>query len=432
MMAGLGGWCLLGLACLAVAHAVLPAVPLWMPVSLGWVALILLAPRLCSLQGLQFLILLIGGCLAGGIAWHRGQSPDIIRLLGANTGLVALLVGVSFLRLVSLPREGHEAAAPVGRRAFAQTLLGTHLFSAVINLSALFIVADRLMRQNQDRKIVLAPLARAFSAAAFWSPFFAAMGVALTYAPDAHVGVLIAQGIPLAIISLGWTYWQFSRTAPEVWEEYRGYPLRYEALWLPILLVIGVVLLHLVFPAVSIILLVAGLALFMSAIMLWFRQPGMAMAEWTGHVTRGLPRMSGELALFLAAGVFATGLGQLFEVYASSLLLSAFSLWVALLLLAVMVALAVLGVHPVISISVAGVWLASLHVDSNFLGTLFLCVWAVGVASAPLSGMNLALASRYGIRAGSILRWQGSYVAFMLLAIVPLLGFYYWIWEVSA
>ena len=423
------GVCLLGLACLAVADGFVHALPRWPTVALGWIALALLSPRLQGGQRLQFLALAGGGAVAAGLAWSRGYAPAPLHLLGANTDLLALLVGVSFLRLVSRPDEVGGKPGRQGRGAFIQTLLGTHLFSAVINLSALFIVAERQLGNAAGRRIVLAPLSRAFGAAAFWSPFFAAMGVALNYAPGAQVGVLLAQGLPLAGLALAWTVWQFSRSDPRQLREYRGYPLHPRALWLPASLVAGVLLLHLWLPAVSIILLVAGLSMALSAVVLLMRGPGQALRELGGHVVRGLPRMAGELALFLAAGVFAVGLGGVFAAYAHRFDLPGFALWMALLVFAAMVLASVIGIHPVISISVVGVWLAPLHLSGNFLGTVFLSVWAIGVVADPLSGMNLALAGRFGLRAGDIVRWHLGYALFMLPASMPLFALYYWLWQ---
>ncbi len=421
----LAGLLFLMLALLAIARPANTFIPLWMPGLLGWVALGLLWGTLKAPQKGQSLILLVGGLAAALVAWKQGVVPAPAAFLRTNVDLVALLAGVGFLRLVALPRETRKRSMEKGSGAFARTLFGSHLLSSVINLSALFIVADRLLPANGDRARVLAPLTRAFSAAAFWSPFFAAMGVALTYAPGARIHTLVVQGLPLALLALLITFWEARRASPHRLEDFVGYPLHFEALWLPASMVLGVLLLHWWLPGVSIILLVAALSILLTVVVLVVRAPQRAFEALAGHVTAGLPRQAGEFTLFLAAGVFATGMGYLFKAYASSLVLGDFSLMTAWVLLVVMVLLALIGVHPVISITMAGVWLAPLSVDGNFLGTLFLCVWAIGVVAAPFSGMNLALAGRYGIRGRAILRWHRHYLPVMLLAAMAALAFYF-------
>ena len=422
---GLAGLLLLILTLLAIARAVGGGIPGWVPGLLGWVAIGLLWTRLKKMQKIQSLLLLAGGVTATLIALVQGVVPVPRVFLQANVDLVALLAGVGFLRLVAVPPRTRKRSRESGSSAFLRTLFGTHLLSAVINLSALFIVADRLLPANGDKARVLAPLARAFSAAAFWSPFFAAMGVALTYAPGARVDVLVLQGLPLALLALGLTYWELRRSDPEGVKNFVGYPLHFEALWLPAVLVVGVLLLHQWLPGVSIILLVAALSLLLSLLVLGVRAPGRAFQEWWGHVITGLPRQAGEFTLFLAAGVFATGMGLLFHANAGSLLLDHFDLLTACGLLLVMVVLAVAGVHPVISIAMAGVWLAPLALDPNMLGFLFLSTWAIGVVAAPFSGMNLALAGRYGVDGRTVLQWHIRYVPVMLVAAMIALAAYF-------
>ena len=87
-----------------------------------------------------------------------------------------------------------------------------------------------------------------------------------------------------------------------------------------------------------------------------------------------------------------------------------------------MVLLAIIGIHPVISIAIVGTWLAPLSVDPNVLGTLFLSVWAVGVTASPLSGISLALIGRYGLSSRSILLWHYRYALVMLVACSLMIG----------
>ena len=421
----IAGLLFLSLTLLAVARPLSPGVPHWLPGLTGWLAFLLVWHRLKRAQKFQTGLLLGGGLAAGLWGGAQGEELAPVAFLQANVDLVALLTGVGFLRLVTVPPAAETGAAETGRWAFLRTLVGTHLLSSVINLSALFIVADRLLPSNGRDHRVLMPLARAFSAAAFWSPFFAAMGVALTYAPGASLPVLVLHGLPLAVLALAWTQWEMQRKDAGRLAGFVGYPLRWEALWLPLAMVAGVLLLHALLPGYSIILLVAALAMLLSAVVLTIRVPRRAVARLFGHVATGIPRQAGELTLFLAAGVFAVGVGRLFQAQADVLVLSDFHVISAALSMTAMIGLAWIGVHPVISIAMAGAWLEPLALDGNLLGTLFLCVWAIGVVAAPFSGMNLALAGRYGVEARDLLAWHARYVLVMLIAAIGLLVWCY-------
>lgn len=421
----LAGLLLFLLMLLAVVRPLVPTVAAWLPGLLGWGAFVLLWHRLGRPHRYQTALLIAGGALAALVARAKGVVLEPVTFLRANVDLVALLTGVGFLRLVSVPQGDARQAREQGAVALLRTVLGTHLLSSVINLSALFIVADRLLPLNRDRRAVLLPLARAFSSAAFWSPFFAAMGVALTYAPSAQWHVLVLHGLPLAAVALLWTVWESRHQDPEALSRFVGYPLQWEALRLPLVMVAGVLMLHWGLPGMSIILLVAALSVTLSVAVLMGRDLRQGVHAFIGHVLTGIPRQAGELTLFLAAGLFAVGMGGLFQAYAATLALDRFGLDTAAILMATMVVLAVLGVHPVISIAMAGTWLKPLSVDGNLLGTLFLCVWAIGVVAAPFSGMNLALAGRYGVRAREVIGWHLRYVLFMFVVAVGLLFLYH-------
>ena len=131
--------------------------------------------------------------------------------------------------------------------------------------------------------------------------------------------------------------------------------------------------------------------------------------------------MSGELALFLAAGVLAAGIASLVDGAGWTLDLPHFGAGQASLLLILMVALSAAGVHPVISIASAHAVLAPLAPDPNLMGITYLMTWAGGVASSPLSGMHLAMQGRFGVDARGFLRWNGGFVLLMLATDVVVL-----------
>ncbi|HHJ35868.1 MAG TPA: hypothetical protein ENJ87_08885, partial [Gammaproteobacteria bacterium] len=386
-MTSFSGLLLLGMILSAIAHMIIPQVPPWLAGTLAWLAMFVLLPALVMLQRIQAMTLISIGLLCMYWGWSRGIDTDIMALISKNDSLLALLAGVSYLRLVTLPSDDESQILPTGRAAFLPTLIGTHLFSSVINLSALLIVTERLQQKQQLNRVTVVPLMRAFSAAAFWSPFFAAMGVALTYAPGASLTTLVLQGIPLVFVALAYTAREFYRCSDEEIKQYQGYPVHFSALWVPALLVFCVLVVHQFKPDFSVILIVAGLSLLITVLISMLRDPEDATRALRRHTLEQLPKMSGELALFLSAGVLAVGLSTLFQSFDALSPNLEFSFQLAVMLLLLIVVLAVVGIHPVISIATLGVWIAPLHPDPDVLGTIFLSGWAIGVVAAPLSGL---------------------------------------------
>jgi hypothetical protein len=390
-------------------------IPYWLAGAFSWLAMLFLLPQLISLQCIQSIILLNVGVSCLGIAWLRGVDIDVLALVSQNQNLLSLLAGVSFLKLITTPSENNRESLPTGKKAFLKTVLGTHLFSSVINLSALFIVTDRLQHNGRLEKSTAIPLMRAFSAAAFWSPFFAAMGVALTYAPDASLTTLVIQGIPFVVFGLFYTTLEAYKNDSNHLTDFQGYPMSFSALWVPVILAIFVIIAHQLFENIAVVLIVASLSLLLTVLVSFLRMPLRAVSMLRNHTISELPNMAGELALFLSAGVLAVGFNALLQSSSELMTGVEFSYSIAITLLSAIVFFALLGVHPVISISCIGVWVVPLNPQPNILGSVFLCGWAIGVVAAPLSGLNLALNGRYGISAKNIFSWHIRYALTMLI-----------------
>ncbi|MFK5949750.1 MAG: hypothetical protein QM500_13385, partial [Methylococcales bacterium] len=228
------GWLILLMVLSSVSHVFFTIIPVYVPGVLAWLAAFLLLPRLSKIIALQTTILIVisASCLL--FTLYRHGNFNFLNLFNYNIGLISLLAGVSYLKLIALPASESTLSLPKGKKAFLSTLISAHLFSAVINLSALFLFAERIKQQNNLSKTALVLLTRAFSTAAFWSPFFAAMGVAITYAPDASLFQLVMQGVPLAIVAALLTYWQVVKEDNNAIENFKGYPIDVKSFFIPL------------------------------------------------------------------------------------------------------------------------------------------------------------------------------------------------------
>jgi hypothetical protein len=396
----------------AAVYGLEPSITSYAVAAPAWLAGILLWERAGRRTRIQVLVLAGLGLAAMGLAWARGGRVDPGLALAGNAMLIAMLAAVTFLRLVTHAEPEAGQAPPRGRPAVWSTLFGVHLFGAVINLSVVFIMADRLVRDARLQAGQVSVLTRGFAAAAFWSPFFAAMAAALTYAPGASPTLLISVGLPLAALAIAYTglTMQHERVA-----RFEGYPMRYTTLWLPAVLALLVLTLHQLWPdwpVLSIICLLAPtVALAHTA-----RGARVSPHPLVRHVRTGLPAMANELLLFLAAGLFAAGIGALFGTFGGWLPFEHFGAPQAAATLLAMWLIALVGVHPVIGIAVLGSLLAPLDPDPNLLAMTFLAAWGASVPASPFSGMNLALQGRYDIPPWAFLRWNGVYGLVMLAA----------------
>ena len=101
----------------------------------------------------------------------------------------------------------------------------------------------------------------------------------------------------------------------------------------------------------------------------------------------------------LAAGVFSTGLKSITHVYPAIFNLEGLSVTPALFAIVSggLILVGIFGVHPVVSIAIVSPLLLPLNPDHSQLGFLFLTSWAISTGSSPLSGVGLALTSRYQV-----------------------------------
>lgn len=383
--------------------------PVWWAGIAAWVSGVLLWPKLARAQKRQAWFLGGAGLLAFGAALARGGRPDWSGLLTQNTALLGMLAAVSFLQLLRAP-EGSETSLPQGRAALWRTLFGVHLLGAVINLSAVFIMAERIGPQGKPKPEQAMALARAFLAAALWSPFFAATAVALTYAPGANPLGLAGAGVVLAAVLLWLAGRDIERASGNRAADFVGYPMHLAALRVPGVLAVLVALGHWLVPkwaALSVISL-ASLVVVCIAILIG-QGPRVAGRSIYLHARDRLPAMSGELVLFLSAGVFASGLRALIDSGGFWLPFAGFGVTEAALVLAVMILLSALGIHAVISITMMAAWLAPLHPEPTLMALVFVQSWAIGLAAGPMSGIHLAMQGRYGIPASVLARGNIRY-----------------------
>ncbi|MGR8919915.1 MAG: hypothetical protein ACU85V_09860, partial [Gammaproteobacteria bacterium] len=210
------------------------ALPAWPAGLLAWVVGALLLRSISRFQRLQVaflagvgLLALVAASLAGDTAW---PEPLVV----GNQAMLAMLATVSLLRMVTRTGAAPGEALPRGRAAVYQTLAATHLFSAVVNISATYIVGQRIARDDSLTPLQAKVVTRAFVAAACWSPLFASMAVAMTYVPGADMLKVARVNIVLAFVLLAYSAFGLGRDPGAA--VFTGFPVHREALTVPCVL----------------------------------------------------------------------------------------------------------------------------------------------------------------------------------------------------
>lgn len=410
------GWLLLAMLILSVLRQFAGDPMMWLAGACAFGAAALLWPRIGRQQRLQVVIITGFGILFGAIGFIRGAPLSIEQALGQNQVILAMLAAVSFLKLVNRPVVEGERI-PAGRGAFVRTLFGLHVFGAAINITALIIVADRLAAQAKFGLVHALMVSRSFCLAVMYSPFIGGMALALALAPGSRLEVLAAIGIPLSLVGLTATWLLLARSSPDELDRFKGYPVHLKSLWIPALLAVSVAVLHRLYPDLSVLVLISITAPTLVSVVM-FASFGMVRGALRlgEHVRGTLPDMSGELLLFLSAGILAAGLTSVFASFGHWTPFDAFGAGAAAVTLAAIVLVSIIGVHPIVCVSFLAPLLAPLHPEPNLLALVFVSGWAIGCTVSPFSGTNLTMQGRYGVSAWSITRGNLGYAAVMVAA----------------
>lgn len=388
-----------------------------------WIAAFLFLPYIKPSQKKQVMLLISIGVIGLVVGLFAGVDNAIFfKALEANEQVITMLVAVGFLKVLMSGKPILNQTLPTGRRALVRTLLGAHLFGAVLNMSSVLIVGDRIAKSNTLNPVQGLLLLRAFCICAFWSPFFAAMGMTLMSSPGADLSTLVIYGIPISLAGILVSAWEIIRQPSS--KELRGYPMALESLWMPCFLALVVIFCHEWKPDLSVLTLVSITTVVFTLMTLLTRKGTKGINTFVEHVESGVSNSSGEVVLFAAAALLASGIAALFSSLHWNIAPAHFGHIEASVTLLILIALALIGMHPVTSVALAGSILAPSVTDPNLLGLTLLMGWSLGIGLSPFSGVQLSIQSRYNITAQSLIKLNWRYAIIMYGLCYSLLWFY--------
>jgi hypothetical protein len=368
---------------------------------LAWISFLILFNSIKNKK--MILILFILSLIAFLISYFNGFKIDFIKVFTVNQYLLTLLIAVGFLRLIATPKKDKLSSLPKGKQSFIKTYLGVHLFGSVINLSSLILVADKMYKKAPLTNSQIILLTRAFSSDAYWSPFFVAFAAAITYAPNLNTSIILLNGITLAFLAFLITYYEVIKNKEFNIDEFRGYPLSFDSLYLPFILAVLVLLTNYIYPETKVIVLISLYSMLMSLFILPIKKGfNQAILKFKLHIIDELPKMKVEMALFLVAGMFGMAVSSILIGLNLKLPFEIFDWQIASILLFIFIILAFIGIHPIITIAIIGDFLGG--VNHTLLALTFLMAWSTTVSTSPFSGLNLTIVARYNFDAKKIFK----------------------------
>ena len=381
----------------------------------AWVSFLILFSSLKNKT--IIIVLLILSVFAFCFSYFNGYKIDFVKVFTVNKYLLTLLIGVGFLRLIATPKKDKLTQFPIGKDSFIKTYFGVHLFGSVINLSSLILVADKMYKKSPLTNTQVVLLTRAFASDAYWSPFFVAFAAAITYAPKLDTSIILLNGIVLAFFAFLITYFEVVKNKEFKLDEFRGYPLSLESLYVPFILAILVLVTNYIYPNIKVIVLISTFSIFITLLIFPFKKGlSQSLIKFNNHVIEELPKMKVEIALFLVAGMFGISISSILIGLNLDLPFKIFDWQIASILLFIFIMLAFIGIHPIITIAIIGDFLGG--VNHTLLALTFLMAWSTTVSTSPFSGLNLTIVARYNFDAKEIFRLNIFYAFKMYLICV--------------
>lgn len=357
------------------------------------------------------------------------MRPETAQLGRFNQDLVAMLASGAFIRGVLTFSDAPAEAKLKGRPAVVRTAFVTSFVSSVLNMVSIGIIGDRLERKGRLSMNNAALLAQSYAVAALWSPFWTITALVVVYFPTVSLLPQAATGIVFAIVLLFFiAFWNASRRSPEELEE-RGYSLQPKMLFLPLALIVIVIGGHFLLPDTPVPRLVALASVLVPLV---FGLVRLGVRETAGRfarvVTHGLTSSANESALFIAAGIFTVG-GSMLMMHLpfnlSSIPPSVLSAW---LLSVAIVLLAMVGVHPIVSISIASAMMLLVPGGETLYAAAIAWGWCIAAPIGPLAGTVIYISQRYSLRDRSLIAANFPFaiaaivLAFPAIWIVQLVG----------
>jgi hypothetical protein len=367
----------------------------------------------------------IGAAVASG----DELAPIFLNALRRTESFFLLFAAVAWLRVPAeispSIRQAQEAAQnqPPGRR-FLVLSIATQILGAVLNLAGISLLVGIVREAPTEalRRRFTRALTQGFTSASCWTPFFVAMSVGLSFFPGLRWSDVAPLGITMAII-LAVVSWAMDRllyardpaeTDTRTAEPPRASGFHWRMGVVPVSLFVLVVsaVEEVGWPIPVALAIVAPIyAMVWMGILNSRRAP---LTEVTAGLARrvvgGLPGLRGEAMMFLSANLLGVGVAAVLPpevvVRALDFLVLPPDALIILMLL-IILAVAAIGVHPLMPVLIFGQVLppAVLGISPAVFCAGLVTMWGVGAVVSPFSGTTLFMR-----RVGNLSAWRVAWL----------------------
>ena len=353
------------------------------------------------------------------VAYDQVSTARAFSAIAENASIVGLICGVYALRLLARPTENGVNVLQI-KPTPANLLLVAHALGSCLNLAVIRVVGDAFRRGQSLNNHQTSALLVGFATCSSWSPFFAALTLCVTAVPGSSYGHVAPFGFlfSFCFICLMWYRMPTRQYVDRADDSVVQIDLSL-AVWIALLIVttsIGLIS----FPGLGVVTVVTMSAVLtgVSAAFLGVLQ-GFGWSSLHVFVTRDLPAALNEVALFSACGVLSLGVSAALLSLSLDFTLSEWHDIFALLVPLSILALALIGLHPIAGVALVGTALTPMFFDVPDLLALMLSIgWCLGVIFSPFSGAQLHLASSFGTDRAALIKTQ---VALLPIALVSIL-----------
>ncbi|WP_079476526.1 hypothetical protein [Marinococcus halophilus] len=390
--------------------------------------------------------------LAVGIAlfWIYGVSWHIVwTSFGENLSLLALFLTVPLIGTYMseaghlhafqqyLERRNEKKAVPPHQLGYGVTAS----IGAILNLGSMPLVygiAKESFPSFEQKRMALTVL-RGFGSCMLWSPYFVNMALILSiydlsWSEVGPYGIIMAAVLTILVI----VFFRASAFADDTWtspgKNKEAKPpmtsMRTFLLFLGILLGASFLLeMLLPYNMLTIVSILALLYPWTWALALK-QATSFAQSTWK-HVSGSFERLYNEIGIFVTAGFFSVALRSsdagawLSE--AVSFLSQGYMILLIAWVVAIVMGLSTLGIHPVIIVTGLGGALSPevFGVEASFMAVLLLMSWMLGVQVSPFTGAILMSSHLMGTTTIQVIRKNAAFIlsaAVVLSLVLFILG----------
>lgn len=410
---------------------------------IGFIVIAIL-PTLRGSTMIVSVVLLVSGIVL--MLMNQASVQEWLDSFRINLTLVALFV---FSPLLGIPIKigGYVQALKVAFKEkmnhpyyfFLGSSLVTHILGTVLNIGSTSIVYHLSTASTiRSPRLLADGISRGFGSVIFWSPYFAAMALVLSQLPITWSSIVLS--------SLGLVFISFMVSLLVDWPMIRQVTVQgsledeeesahemtraigvtkavqlFGILLVIMMLVLGIERLF----ALNMVVIICLVSLVFP--FLWCMLAGKTREyakEICDHTFLSIPRMKKEIVLFLIAGFFSSALHHMnlgdFFVGQLNQLFGSFILGKAWFLLVVVVISAMIGLHPIIMVSILVTTIRPelIGVSTEFFAVLLLGSFGIANVISPASGANNLLANLLKVDILDVsIRWNIKYVLVMVIVL---------------